>query len=139
VRSRSSVPVPKILAWSSIVSNSVASEYIVLEAAPGRQLVEIWGDMSELAKFQLIKNLAKLESQLAAVEFPAYGNIYSHDWLTAQSCRSGEAIGADSQYCIGPAYSSAWPMTTSRNTELSDDYAGPCGSLKSSSIGWLMN
>lgn len=135
MRSRSSVPVPRILAWSSVVSNSVSSEYIVLEAAPGRQLVEIWGDMSEPAKFQLIKNLAKLESQLAAMEFPAYGNIYSHDWLSAQSYRSGEAIGADSQYCVGSAYSSAWPMTAPRNTKLSDDYAGPCESLKGSSIG----
>lgn len=91
--------------------------------------------MSELDKFELIKNLAKLESQLAAMEFSAYGNIYPCNWLTAQSRRSNEEIGVDGQYCIGPAYSSTWPNTTSLSSGLSDSYAGPCGSFKSDSIG----
>lgn len=32
--------------------------------------------MTEFEKSQLIKNLTKLEAQLAAIKFPAYGGLY---------------------------------------------------------------
>ncbi|PWY75867.1 hypothetical protein BO83DRAFT_397986 [Aspergillus eucalypticola CBS 122712] len=75
VRSHTSVPV-------SEASNPVGSEYILMERACGRQLVEVWGEMNQLQQFRLVQCLVQLQSQLAALEVPAYGNMYflPSDW-----------------------------------------------------------
>ncbi|GFF69721.1 hypothetical protein IFM47457_02457 [Aspergillus lentulus] len=41
VKSHTSIPVCKVLAWSCDVLNPVGNEYIVTEKAKGRQLVEV--------------------------------------------------------------------------------------------------
>lgn len=63
-----SVLVSKVLAWSSDTLNPVVSEYIVMEKSQGRQLVEVWGEIDQLSRFRLIKNLARLESELASIK-----------------------------------------------------------------------
>ncbi|KAE8359194.1 hypothetical protein BDV27DRAFT_149801 [Aspergillus caelatus] len=55
------VPVSNVIAWSSDSSSPIGSEYILMEKAGGRQL-----------KFGLIRNLARLEGQLAFSESPGY-------------------------------------------------------------------
>lgn len=47
-----------------------------MEKAAGVPLFQRWGEMTEYVKLQLIKNLTKLETQLAAIRFPAYGGLY---------------------------------------------------------------
>lgn len=76
-----SVPVSKVLAWSADASNPVGSEYIVMEKSPGRQLIEVWGEMDQLSRFKLIQNLARLESDLASIKLPGYRNLYFCDSL----------------------------------------------------------
>ncbi|RAQ44971.1 hypothetical protein AFGD_008158 [Aspergillus flavus] len=61
VRAHTAVPVPNVIAWSSDASNPIGSEYILMEKARGRQLVDVWGDMNQLQGFKFIKNLARLE------------------------------------------------------------------------------
>ncbi|GIK04054.1 hypothetical protein Aspvir_008129 [Aspergillus viridinutans] len=75
VKSHTSIPVSKVLAWSCNALNPVGIEYIVMEKAKGRQLVEVWGEMDQPQKFKVIQNLVLLESQLASVKFPGYGNL----------------------------------------------------------------
>lgn len=120
VRSQTSVPVPKVLAWSSDSSNPVGSEYIVMEKVNGRQLVDVWGEMGQLQQFKLIQNLAQLESQLASMEFPGYGNLYFR-----HSTKDGsQVIPINDDYCIGPAYNASWfPQFGNQN------YAGPWAGL----------
>jgi hypothetical protein len=47
-----------------------------MEKADGIQLVGAWGDMNQLQRFTLIQNLARLEAEMASLNFPAYGNLY---------------------------------------------------------------
>ncbi|RHZ63822.1 hypothetical protein CDV55_106457 [Aspergillus turcosus] len=92
VKSHTSIPVSKVLAWSCDALNPVGIEYIVMEKAKGRQLVEAWGEMDQPQKFKVIQNLVRLESQLASVKFP------------------------DDVYCIGPVYNASWfPQFNNKN------------------------
>ncbi|EAU29586.1 predicted protein [Aspergillus terreus NIH2624] len=75
VKSHTSVPVPKVLAWCCDASDPVGTEYILMEKAKGRPLVEVWGELDQLQKIRVIQNLAYLESQLALQRFPAYGGL----------------------------------------------------------------
>ncbi|GKZ19282.1 hypothetical protein AbraIFM66951_011424 [Aspergillus brasiliensis] len=105
VRSHTSVPVCKVLGWNSDSSNPVGSEYILMEKAHGKQLVDVWGEMNQLQQFRLVQCLVRLESQLAALEFPAYGNLYFRRFGPQDSART---VSIDDEYCVGPAYSASW-------------------------------
>jgi aminoglycoside phosphotransferase (APT) family kinase protein len=41
------VPVPKVLAYSATSNNAVGAEYIIMEKVNGRDLGDIWYDLSE--------------------------------------------------------------------------------------------
>lgn len=58
VKSLTSIPVPEVLTWSCDALNPVGNEYIVMEKAKGRQLVEVWGEMDQAQKFKLIQTLS---------------------------------------------------------------------------------
>ncbi|KAI9370609.1 kinase-like domain-containing protein [Aspergillus egyptiacus] len=120
IRSQTSVPVSKVLAWSSDSSNPVGSEYIVMEKVNGRQLVDVWGEMNQLQQFRMIQNLVRLECQLASLEFPGYGNVYFR-----RSIKHGSpVIPINDDYCLGPAYNASWfPQTGNQ------DCAGPWSTL----------
>ncbi|RDW68809.1 phosphotransferase family protein [Aspergillus mulundensis] len=120
LRSQTSVPVSKVLAWSSDSSNPVGAEYTVMEKINGRQLVDVWGEMGQLQQFKLIQNLVQLESQLASLEFPGYGNLYFRHFAKHGS----QQIPIDDDYCIGPAYHASWfPQSGTHN------HAGPWANL----------
>ncbi|KAJ5883527.1 uncharacterized protein N7473_010413 [Penicillium subrubescens] len=61
VRRHTSVPVPRVISWSSDNSNAVGAEYIIIEKATGIPLFQEWGSMTNFEKQQLIKNLTRLE------------------------------------------------------------------------------
>ncbi|KAB8275285.1 kinase-like domain-containing protein [Aspergillus minisclerotigenes] len=79
VQQHTSIPVPRVLAWECDSSNSVGSEYILMEKAPGVQLYLKWGDMDGKSRLALTNHLVKLESQLASVHFPLPGSLYLRD------------------------------------------------------------
>ena len=73
VRSETSVPIPKVLAWSSKSdSSSVGAEYIIMEHIPGVALNEVWRKMTKLQHFNLIERMGGLVKQLCALEFGAF-------------------------------------------------------------------
>jgi hypothetical protein len=76
VHAHTRVPVPKILAWSCDASNPVGAEYIMMEKAPGVQLFERWDKISERDKFGLVRQLTKLEGEMAEIRLPASGSLY---------------------------------------------------------------
>ncbi|PYI11238.1 serine/threonine protein kinase [Aspergillus sclerotiicarbonarius CBS 121057] len=61
--------------------------------------------MNQLQQFELVQCLVRLESQLAAMEFPAYGNLYFHHSGPQHSDR---VVPIDDKYCVGPAYNASW-------------------------------
>lgn len=96
-----------------------------MEKAPGRQLIESWGDMDLSSRFKLIHNLAQMESSLASRKFPGYGSLYFRDTFERDSSRSSIAMDDDDDtYCIGPYYHEGWFPRFGNHR----DDAGPCKS-----------
>lgn len=76
VRSHTTIPTFKVLAWNSNFENPIGAEYIIMEKASGVQLHKIWGDLSEFKRLKVIQNLTLLEKQLSSLQFPAFGSLY---------------------------------------------------------------
>ncbi|KAM3415171.1 hypothetical protein BST61_g10293 [Cercospora zeina] len=103
-------PVPQVLAWNSDLSNVVGSEYIIMEKAPGIQLNKVWSAMRDHDHLVFIKNLCALESQLAAIEFPAYGALYLRESLQSsdEPVPLGASADPEGRFCVGPSCERAW-------------------------------
>lgn len=128
VRKYTSIPVPRVLSWSSDESNPVGAEYIIMEKAAGVPLFEQWGRMAEIEKLELIKNLTKLEAQLSAIPFPAYGGLY----LQADAGRLKHqeldgSIDSSKLFCIGPSPERSFGVDPATGLSLSGKFdQGPC-------------
>lgn len=115
---------PRVLSWSSDSSNAVGVEYIIMEKAAGVPLFQQWSNMTEFEKLQLIKNLTKLEAQLLAVRFPAYGGLYLRTDMSRLNRPLDSDIDPSQSFCIGPS------CDRSFNTELNLEFnQGPCALL----------
>ncbi|GLI81160.1 hypothetical protein PoHVEF18_009532 [Penicillium ochrochloron] len=101
VRTHTGIHVPRVIAWSSDSSNAVGAEYIIMEKAAGVPLFQEWGSMTEFEKLQLIKNLTRLEAQLAKIKFPAYGELYTRKSMKGP----GRSMGIQSQPLEYPLHS----------------------------------
>ncbi|KAL8754810.1 MAG: hypothetical protein Q9199_004081 [Rusavskia elegans] len=114
VSTRTQVPVPKLLAWNADATNPVGAEYIIMEKAPGVQLFTVWDDLSATDRIKLIKSLTQLEHQLAAIQFPAYGNLYFRQSIPEPSKRVllDSFLDPTAQFCVGPSCDPAWTNGT---------------------------
>ena len=98
VKSKTGVPVPKVLAWSSKPdSDSVETEYIIMEHIPGVALNEVWSQMTKVQNIDFIERLGSLVKELCALIFGALGSLYLN---TADKPPRTHYI--DEQFCIGP-------------------------------------
>ncbi|KAK4115520.1 hypothetical protein N656DRAFT_787225 [Canariomyces notabilis] len=79
VRRHTSLPVPRVLAFSSSDNNELGYEWILMEMLPGVSLRSVWGDMPYDAKVQLFVELAGYVNELLALRFSKLGNIYFAD------------------------------------------------------------
>jgi len=134
VKSHTSVPVPEIFAWSSDASNPVGAEYIIMEKSPGVQLFKVGDAMDGGAKLAFIKQLTILESQLASIQFPAYGGLYlSESSNNPEDERSMLPSDVDStgSYFIGPSNDRSWMIDHAAGTIAHDLNTGPCKVSKS--------
>ncbi|KAK4965249.1 hypothetical protein LTR66_012158 [Elasticomyces elasticus] len=130
VQTQTTVPVPKILAWSSDASNPVGTEYILMEKAPGIQLFRVWDRMDDSKKLTLIHNLTRLESQLVSLRFPASGNLYLRHSIPDKVKRKTLNSYIDPNlYCIGPSCDRSWLLEPSIETANLDLDKGPWSSL----------
>ncbi|KAE8316763.1 phosphotransferase enzyme family protein [Aspergillus transmontanensis] len=104
VRKYTSIPAPRVFSWSSDDSNPVGAEYVIMEKATGVPLFTQWGKMAEIDKLKLIRNLTKLEAQLAAVRFSAYGGLYRRADVSRLQCQElGGSIDPFNMFCVGPS------------------------------------
>ncbi|KAG6356702.1 hypothetical protein INS49_014576 [Diaporthe citri] len=90
--------VARVLDWSDDPSNSVGTEYIIMEHVFGVQLQQHWPDMTGLQRLECVQNLANLVKQMHDLEFLAYGSIYFSDGLVTSS----NSVRLDTRFCIGP-------------------------------------
>ncbi|KAM5441250.1 hypothetical protein MferCBS31731_003678 [Microsporum ferrugineum] len=88
------IPVPRVLAWSSPSSqpNPVGAEYILMERVEGRQLSDVWDNMSERQRFNLVKGVVEIEKKLVNTVFTAYGSLYYKDAFGNRGPECLEAI-----------------------------------------------
>ncbi|KAK3710721.1 Phosphotransferase enzyme [Vermiconidia calcicola] len=68
------IPVPKVLAWDGGKSNSVESEYVLMEEAKGTQLEMIWSDMDLDEKFKVVDDVVAIQQKLQSVAFSRFGH-----------------------------------------------------------------
>jgi len=110
VSAHTTIPVPKVLAWSADPSNPVGAEYIIMEKAPGIQLFKVWDDIAEADRLNLIKSLTQLENQFSAIRFPAYGSLYFRHSISKASERIllDPSVDPAGLFGVGPACGPAW-------------------------------
>ena len=126
--SHTTIPVPKVLAWSADPSNPVGVEYIIMEKAPGIQLFKVWDDITQADRLKLIKSLTKLENQLSTIRFPAYGSLYFRHSISkaSEQISLDSSIDPTSSFCVGPSCGPAWTDGTSPADIQPEIDAGPC-------------
>ncbi|KAE8402309.1 kinase-like domain-containing protein [Aspergillus pseudonomiae] len=109
IRTYTTIPVPKVLAWSSDMTNAVGAEYIVMERVPGVQIFKKWDEMGESNRISLIKRLTQWERELSEIQFPAYGNLYYKNSLgDPETIPLESSIDPKGEFCIGPSCDPSW-------------------------------
>lgn len=79
VRTHTSIPVPKVIAYNSNSENPLGFEWILLEKIGGIPLVDAWKHMDIGRRVKLTEALAENQQQLASLPFPKIGNLYFSD------------------------------------------------------------
>ncbi|EPE36982.1 Protein kinase-like (PK-like) [Glarea lozoyensis ATCC 20868] len=137
------VPAPKILGYSTTSNNAVGSEYIIMEKVHGRDLGDIWYELSEKERLKVLSQAGKLESILFSIPLPAYGSVYHKSDLGVGS-ESVDFKGGDldaTQFSIGPDVAQKWwydgrddlPFSRGPFTKIDDVFTA--GAAKE--IAWL--
>ncbi|KAH7400675.1 kinase-like domain-containing protein [Phaeosphaeria sp. MPI-PUGE-AT-0046c] len=118
LQKHTSIPVPRVLAWSSDSSNPVGAEYIVMEKAAGVQLFNTWGTMSDSDRFELVQQITELEGELASIRFPANGSLYLREQLANDESQVELSHEADpaQKFCIGPSCERQWSSQSEKGT-----------------------
>ncbi|EAW06852.1 uncharacterized protein ACLA_085470 [Aspergillus clavatus NRRL 1] len=110
LRSRTSIRVPKVLAWSADAANSVGAEYIIMEKIRGVALSEKWEVMNTLERYKIVDQVVQIEKELVNISFPAYGSLFLRDSLPA-TCRQyplPAELDPEGLFCIGPSCKRTW-------------------------------
>lgn len=108
VRSRTSIRVPKIFAWSSDAANLVGAEFIIMERIRGVALSETWDTMDTLQRYKIVDQVVQIEKELGDISFPE--------------------LDPEELFCIGPFCKRTWwhGNFVDRFQSVSKDM-GPCG------------
>jgi hypothetical protein len=100
-----------------------------MEKAPGVQLFKVWDAMNDSAKLTFIKQLTGLESQLASIEFPAFGSLYlSESSHIPKDKRLILPSNTDTSgsYFVGPSCDRTWVVDHGAGTIEHDFSSGLC-------------
>ncbi|KAJ7066478.1 kinase-like domain-containing protein [Mycena amicta] len=136
------LPIPKVYAYSLTAKNESETEYILMEYIEGTDLSEIWFDLKEDGIVSLMDQLAKIESAMMSIAFPAGGSIYYARDLKELSGDEGipleeqnESISLETErFCIGP--DASIPLWYGRREQL-DVFRGPYQDAKSVLLAYL--
>ncbi|EFR05414.1 hypothetical protein MGYG_08426 [Nannizzia gypsea CBS 118893] len=100
LQSKTSLPLPKVLAWCDDPSNPVGAEYIIQAHVDGILLHEQWPHMDALQHMRCTKHLSQMTPEMTKLNFPAYGNIYFSDAPIEAGLKV--PLQDDGRFCIGP-------------------------------------
>ncbi|GKZ78096.1 hypothetical protein AnigIFM56816_001480 [Aspergillus niger] len=123
LRSKFSLPIPKVLDWSDDPANAIGTEYIIQEHVEGVNLHQTWPNMNSEQHMLCTKALSMVIKQMASLDFPAYGSLY----FSNVPLEAHLQIPFEQGFCIGPHCS---PIFWNRNPGELELYGGPspnCG------------
>jgi hypothetical protein len=70
------LPIPQVYAYSYTPENEAGTEYMLIEYVEGTDLSEVWFNLEKKEIDSFMDQLAKLESIMMSISFPAGGSIY---------------------------------------------------------------
>lgn len=134
------LPIAEIYAYSFTPENEAQTEYTLMEYIEGTDLGDVWFNLEKDDIDSFMDQLAKLESIMMSISFPAGGSIYYARDLKQLSGSEGiplegedQDISLDEQakriplqkerFCVGPDVS--LPLWYGRREEM-DAFRGPC-------------
>lgn len=101
------VPTPRVFDWSDSSTNSIGSEYIVMERVAGTELEKSWYTMSLKERMVVMEKIVGIERILFTIEFPACGSLFFDKSLIKNIDRTEIIASPDlknaPKFCIGPS------------------------------------
>ncbi|KAH6615250.1 hypothetical protein C7974DRAFT_443407 [Boeremia exigua] len=81
VQGKTSIPVPKVIAYDANLNNSLGFEWVLLGGVDNfhRRLDDSWRELSRLQKHQLIGQIADYVVQLMQVELSGIGSVFRYN------------------------------------------------------------
>ncbi|GLA19335.1 hypothetical protein AnigIFM62618_007004 [Aspergillus niger] len=89
-------------------------------------------------KLQLVQNLTKLEAQLSAIRFPAYGGLYLRDYLQNldyQRLLLDDNVDPSQSFCVGPSPDRSFDTQCAEQPTLSNKPTDRCPRTTLSELG----
>lgn len=101
LRSRTSVPLPHIIASSSTSDNELKFEWILMERVHGVPLADVWTSLTWDAKVSCVKEVASIMAQLFELRYDSIGNLFNAKDLSIVSGRTSQSDASESnvKYC----------------------------------------
>ncbi|RAL15958.1 uncharacterized protein BO97DRAFT_458945 [Aspergillus homomorphus CBS 101889] len=130
LRQYTSLPIPNVLAWNPDKTNEIGSEYLIVEKIYGVALKDLWENLSSLDRYSIIEKIVAMETELANLDFSAYGALYLRGSVPDQPKYYPLASERDcgESFCVGALYKLS---QIDDNTESSGELTsyGPCQSI----------
>lgn len=83
LRTKTSIPVPRVVAWDSSSDNDLGFEWILMNKVAGIELRSVWREVLWERKLELVDELAGFVHQLQAQPFDAVGSLFFKSALAA--------------------------------------------------------
>lgn len=102
------IPVPRVYAWSSKSDNTVGTEYIIMQKAPGQPLENRWFTLTPKERVRLVTSYVELERKLFALPIDAFGSLYYKENLPPHlqadiyAPDTPDESGDAKRFCVGP-------------------------------------
>lgn len=91
------LPIPEVYAYSYTPENEAGTEYMLIEYVEGIDLSQVWFNLEKKEIDSLMDQLAKLESIMMSIPFPAGGSIYYTTDLKQLSGSEGIPLESENQ------------------------------------------
>ena len=79
LRRHTTLPIPRVIAFSSSDDNELGYEWVLMEMMPGEPLRKLWPTMPDAARVAFFAELARHTKQLVSMRFTKLGNLYFAD------------------------------------------------------------
>ena len=91
LRTNTSIPVPRAIAWSSSSDNDLGFEWILMNKVAGVELRSVWRQIPWQRKLELVDEVAGFVHQLQTHPFNAVGSLYFKSALVAHQSGDNHA------------------------------------------------